>query len=101
MEPQPCVAQQVHMNNVMEVLGQGPQSLDLFGDAQPNDARDECILLLLERGASCLVPAACSRVVSSIVCELAKLARVPHLINEAVVGMAHARQQQPKPRDDA
>jgi hypothetical protein len=90
VEPQPSDAQQAHMTVVVEELSQVPyeeedeeeedeeQKLQsLFDDDQPDDARDECIRLL-----------------ARIMRDLALLARVPQLINEAVVGMAISQQQQ-------
>jgi hypothetical protein len=70
----------------------------MFGDDQPDDACDECIRLPLERGARAESD---SPVVWRIICEYAQLARVPQLLNEAVVGVAIARQQDHKPRDNA
>jgi hypothetical protein len=89
VEPQPCAAQRAHMTMVMERLCTGPRSEEMFGSDQPDDVRDECTRLLLERGACVARPT--SPVISRIVQEYVQLARVPHLINEAVVGMAIAR----------
>jgi hypothetical protein len=61
--------------------------------------RDECIRLLQERGACVARPT--SPVISRIVQECVLLASVPHLVNEAIVGMAAARRQEKRPRDDA
>ncbi|KAG1660652.1 hypothetical protein FOA52_008012 [Chlamydomonas sp. UWO 241] len=90
--PQPSNAQQAHMTKVMEALFQGLHSNEMFDADQPDDARDDCIRLLLEscaRGFDLNSP-----VVSRIISEAFTMARVPHLLNEAVVGVAIARQQQ-------
>ncbi|KAG1669572.1 hypothetical protein FOA52_006345 [Chlamydomonas sp. UWO 241] len=66
----------------------------LLGDNHPDDARDEVIRLLLELGAGgydASIP-----VVKRVMQELAQSARVPQLLNEAVVGVAIARRQQPE-----
>ncbi|KAG1656409.1 hypothetical protein FOA52_009387 [Chlamydomonas sp. UWO 241] len=96
MEPQPCDDQRARMTRVLEELCQGPCSKALFANDQSDDVRDECIRLLLEPGAQGAV-CANTPVVSRIVCELAQLARVPQLINEAVVGMVFAHQEQQPP----
>ncbi|KAG1654688.1 hypothetical protein FOA52_008549 [Chlamydomonas sp. UWO 241] len=99
MEPQLCDDQRARMTRVLEKLCRGPPSKAPFANDQPDDVRDECFRLLLERGA-CTARAWCDNpVVSRIVCELAQLARVPQLINEAVVGLvfAHQGQQPPVP----
>jgi hypothetical protein len=70
----------------------------MFGNDTPDDARDESVRLL-ERGAFVARPT--SPVISRIIQECVQLARVPQLLNEAVVGVAVARQQDQKPRDDA
>ncbi|KAG1654341.1 hypothetical protein FOA52_010652 [Chlamydomonas sp. UWO 241] len=101
MKPQPCDDQRTCMTKVLETLCQGRLSKALFDSDQPDDIRDECIRLLLERGARCTACAG-TPVVSRVVCELAQMAHVPQLINDAVVGMAVARQgqQQSKPRPE-
>ncbi|KAG1677965.1 hypothetical protein FOA52_001383 [Chlamydomonas sp. UWO 241] len=91
-------AQHAHMSEVMEALCQGPLSNAMFDNDTPDDARDECIRLLLARGAR-MVPARCnSPVMARIIHEYAQLASVPQLINDAVVDMAIERK---RPRDDA
>ncbi|KAG1677157.1 hypothetical protein FOA52_000963 [Chlamydomonas sp. UWO 241] len=91
MQPQPCDAQEAHMSRVMVTLMAGPRSGALFDDNQPDDVRDECIRLLLEFGARGFdFNRPC---VMRIVRELAALARVPQLLNKAVVGAALAQQQ--------
>jgi hypothetical protein len=98
-EPQPCDdAQQAHMSKVMERLCTGARSEQLFVDNEPDDARDDSIRLLLSLGANNIVPEMARPVLSRIIREHAQMVRVPHLINEAVVGMAAARK---RPRDDA
>jgi hypothetical protein len=93
MQPQPCDNQEAHMSKVMEVLMDGPRSGVMFDDDQPDDARDECIRLLLEFGAH-MVPARCnSPVLLRIVRDGLQMARLPHLLNEDVVGVAVAQQQ--------
>jgi ankyrin repeat protein len=92
VQPQPSDAQQAHMTKVMEALCQGPRSNELFDVDQPEDARDECVHLLMEYGAQ-MVPARCSSpVFKRIIRECFAQARVPQRINEAVLGMAIARQ---------
>ncbi|KAG1662720.1 hypothetical protein FOA52_014586 [Chlamydomonas sp. UWO 241] len=103
VEPQPSdAAEQAHMSKAMEALCQGPRSKQMFDDDQPDDARDECVHVLIARSARILL----SPVVSRIFRELcsnndAQLARVPRLINEAVVGMAHSWRQPHKLQDNA
>jgi hypothetical protein len=95
------------MNQVMEAMCSGQEDeeeerVNLFDDDQPDDTRDECIRLLLlelERGARAALPG--SPVISRIIREYALMARVPQLLNEAVLGVAIARQQDQKPRDCA
>ncbi|KAG1674685.1 hypothetical protein FOA52_007209 [Chlamydomonas sp. UWO 241] len=115
-DPQPSDAQRAHMNEVMEVLcmvsnedeesemddndedgegEKGEKKLALFDDDQPDDVRDESIRLLLEHGASA-VPYN-SPVMSRIIREVFAMARVPQRLNEAVLGVAIARQED-KPR---
>jgi hypothetical protein len=99
---QPCAALKAHMSKVMEALCLGPHSSAMLGIDQPDDVRDECIRLLFfffffERGA-CHPP---SPVVSRIIQEGMQLARVPQLLNEAVLGVAFSRQQDQKPREHA
>ncbi|KAG1667350.1 hypothetical protein FOA52_001408 [Chlamydomonas sp. UWO 241] len=111
VEPQSSDAQEAHMSRVMEVLCQeveeeqeeeGEGRMKLFDDDHPNDARDECIRLLLERGAAIFeVPLICRPVVARIIRERAQLARVPQLLNEAVLGVAIARPHDQKPRHNA
>ncbi|KAG1656347.1 hypothetical protein FOA52_011491 [Chlamydomonas sp. UWO 241] len=74
---------------------QEQKEVTLFDDDQPDDARDECICLLLEDGARGFDSD--SPVMWRIMCELVQLARVPQLINEAVVGLAISKQQQQQP----
>ncbi|KAG1674029.1 hypothetical protein FOA52_000335 [Chlamydomonas sp. UWO 241] len=93
MEPQPCIDQRTCMTKVLEMLCRGQLSKALFVSDQPDDVRDECIYLLLERGARCTACAG-TPVVSRIICELAQMARVPQHVNAAVVQLAFARQQQ-------
>jgi hypothetical protein len=95
-ESQPNDAQQAHVSKAMEALRNGPLSQELFEDDQPDGVRDNSVRLLLELGA----PYTNSPCESRIIRECLALARVPQLINEAVVGMAVARGQQ-KPRDTA
>jgi hypothetical protein len=111
----PCDAQKAHMTEVMEVMCQDQQLENdeedgqeveegegLFDDDRPDDARDECVRILLERGAAIFeVPLVCRPVVSRIIQEGMQLARVPQLVNEAIVGLAVARQPDQKPRDGA
>jgi hypothetical protein len=104
VEPQPCAAQQAHMTEVMEALCWGlhededEEGFNLFDDDRPDGVRDECVRMLVERGARALadIPA-----VWRIIQECVQLARVPQLVNEAIVGLAVARQQDQKPRDNA
>ncbi|KAG1665807.1 hypothetical protein FOA52_015300 [Chlamydomonas sp. UWO 241] len=100
VESQPCDAQRAHMTEVLTVMGQGPQSQALFSDAKPDGVRDECMRMLLERGAMVH-----SAVMSRIFCEQlytddAQTARMPMLINEAVIGMSLAWRKQERPRDE-
>ncbi|KAG1681541.1 hypothetical protein FOA52_014047 [Chlamydomonas sp. UWO 241] len=89
-QPQACDAQEAHMSRVMDALMQGPLSGAKAGDDQPDDARDECVRLLLDFGASGFsVTYTCEK---RIVRELAALARVPRIINDALVGLAVALQ---------
>ncbi|KAG1655617.1 hypothetical protein FOA52_007265 [Chlamydomonas sp. UWO 241] len=75
------------MSRVMEVLMSGPRSGALFDDDQPDDARDECVRLLLEFGAH-MVPARCnSPVMLRIIRKRFALARV------AAEGMVAAHHQ--------
>jgi hypothetical protein len=107
VEPQPSDAQQAHMTKVMEALCQDilvdeeeddededeheERFKSLFDDDQPDDARDESIHLLIEHGADAV--RATSPVMKRIIREHALMARVPQRINEAVLGIAIARQQ--------
>jgi ankyrin repeat protein len=105
VDPQACDAQQEHMTKVMEVLSQ--RRLDLHWDVdnddepqqvevgplsvdQPDSARDECVRLMFEHGAGGYDPN--SPVIRRIIREYAQLARVPQLLNLAVVGLAIERQ---------
>ncbi|KAG1670271.1 hypothetical protein FOA52_003621 [Chlamydomonas sp. UWO 241] len=97
-ESLPSDAEQAHMSLVMEALTHGSNSA-LFGNAEPDHVRDECVRVLMGRGGQCMVPGY-SPAMSRIVRDLSQLARAPHLINEAVLGHAFARQHG-KPRDDA
>jgi hypothetical protein len=90
VQPQPCDAQRFHMNVVVERLMRGEQAGVLFDDSKPDDARDECVRLLIEFGADNYNPSR-HPVFSRIIREALATARVPRLINEAVVGMAVAR----------
>ncbi|KAG1665035.1 hypothetical protein FOA52_003210 [Chlamydomonas sp. UWO 241] len=92
LEPQPSDAQQALMRKVMQVLFQGPRPKEMFDQDQPDDVRDECVCLLLEHGARAL--RADRLIVSRIIRDRLRLARVPQLINEAVVGMAVMQLQQ-------
>ncbi|KAG1655176.1 hypothetical protein FOA52_005794 [Chlamydomonas sp. UWO 241] len=108
VEPQPSDAHQAHMTRVVEVLSraryveddeadeqdeeQAPHAVTLFDDDQPDDARDECVRLLLEHGARGFTNN--SPVMWRIIREYALMARVSQLINEAVVGLASSQQQQ-------
>jgi hypothetical protein len=65
----------------------------LLCDDQPDDARDECIRLVqepLEFGAEGFDMADDIPVVKRIIPECAAMARVPQLLNEAVLGVAIA-----------
>jgi hypothetical protein len=78
----------------------------MFGSDQPDDARDECVRLLIERGARGYYYESKSPVISRIFREALALARVPQLLNEAVLGVAFAQQhesqsQQLGPQNDA
>ncbi|KAG1678731.1 hypothetical protein FOA52_012770 [Chlamydomonas sp. UWO 241] len=105
VQPQPSdAAEQAHMSKVMEALCQGPGSKQMFDDDQPDDDRDECVRVLIACGARILL----SPVVSRIIRELcsnddAQMARVPRLINKAVVGILSATlwRHPHKPRDNA
>jgi hypothetical protein len=109
MDPQPCDAHLAHMTQVMEAFCRQEEDSDeeesdeaghLFDIDQPNNARDECVRLLLEHGSAGYDPG--SPVVRRIISECVALARAPQLLNEAVMGVAIARQQQqPMPRHDA
>lgn len=91
MDPRPCDDQRARMTKVLEMLCKGPGSKSVFDSDKPHDVRDECVRLLLERGA-CVAHAWCNNpVVSRIICGQAQMARVPQLINKAVVGMAVMR----------
>ncbi|KAG1668510.1 hypothetical protein FOA52_012104 [Chlamydomonas sp. UWO 241] len=92
MEPQPCNDQQAHMTNVLEILFQCRSSKALFDSDHPDDARDECIRLLLECGARCAM-CADTPAVACTIRDALQLARVPQHLNKAVVGMAIALQQ--------
>ncbi|KAG1664275.1 hypothetical protein FOA52_009777 [Chlamydomonas sp. UWO 241] len=107
VEPQPSNAQQAHMIRVVEALSeardveeddeeeedeeQEQKQVTLFDDDQPDDARAECVRLLLEHGARGFNNN--SPVMWCIIREHALMARVPQLINEAVVGLAISQQQ--------
>jgi hypothetical protein len=105
-DPQPGDAQQAHMNEVVEILvgraalGHDPDEEDsegeeerksLLSDDQPDNARDECVRLLLELDADIFNLPRCP-VISRIIRECVAMARVPQLLNEAVLGVAIARQ---------
>jgi hypothetical protein len=90
VEPQPGGdAQQAHMSKVMQVLCQGPRSNELFDDGTPDDVRDECVRLLLARGAASSVLETARPVVSRVMLEAVQLDSA-HLVNKTVVGMAVA-----------
>ncbi|KAG1655179.1 hypothetical protein FOA52_011488 [Chlamydomonas sp. UWO 241] len=106
---QPSDAHQAHMTRVVEVLSQArdvegeeededdeeqeQKQVTMFDDDQPDDARDECVRLLLVHGARGFNNS--SPVMWRIIREYALMARVPQLINDAVVGLAISKQQQP------
>jgi hypothetical protein len=101
MDPQPCDAHLAHMTEVMRSFSfcrqedsdeeeESDEPVGLFAVDQPNNARDECVLLLLEHGAAGYDPA--SPVMRRIISECVALARAPQLLNEAVMGVAIARQ---------
>ncbi|KAG1677395.1 hypothetical protein FOA52_010775 [Chlamydomonas sp. UWO 241] len=96
--PQPSDAQAAHMSKVMQALCQGPRSAKMFEEDRPDDARDACIRMLLERGACALRVG--SLVVSRIMRERAPLTAVPQPVNEAAVGAEDARPQK-RPRGSA
>jgi hypothetical protein len=73
--PKPSDAHQAHMTEVLEEFCHGPLSNEMFGSDQPDDARDECVRLILERGAR--VARADSPVVSRIIRELAQQPLMP------------------------
>ncbi|KAG1672227.1 hypothetical protein FOA52_002928 [Chlamydomonas sp. UWO 241] len=86
---QPSDAQlAAHMTIVMVELWRA----GMFDDDQPDDARDECVCLLMELGARCGVCDS-TPVMARIIREVFAMKRVPQLINEAVVGLAAVRQQ--------
>ncbi|KAG1657862.1 hypothetical protein FOA52_014619 [Chlamydomonas sp. UWO 241] len=62
---------------------------------QPDDARDECVWLLLALGAEDLTN---TSVVKRVIRESCALRGVPRIINEAIVGLVAARK---RPRDGA
>jgi hypothetical protein len=108
VDPLACDAQQEHMTKVMEALFQGRQEdededaeewqevrVNVFGVDMPDNARDECVRLMFEHGAGGYDPS--SPVIRRIIREHAQLARVPQLLNVAVLGMAIKRQQQEQP----
>ncbi|KAG1669303.1 hypothetical protein FOA52_014864 [Chlamydomonas sp. UWO 241] len=83
-------AERKHLRRVMQAL-----KPILKHDDKPCAVRDECFRALLARGATGYDPD--SPVVSRIICEAIQFARVPRLINEAILGLAVARQQQEQP----
>ncbi|KAG1672195.1 hypothetical protein FOA52_002895 [Chlamydomonas sp. UWO 241] len=85
---QPSHAHKAHMRQVVEALRQGPRFHEIFFIDQPDDARDECVRLLLAGGVTDLR----GRVVVRIVHEMAQMARVPQIVNKAIVGRSVARQ---------
>jgi hypothetical protein len=102
--PQPSNAQ-AHMTNVLAILGgrdeeedsensedeeEREERLTLLGVDHPDDERDECVRLLLECGAVGFNSN--SPVIMRIIREVFALARAPQLLNEAVLGVAIARQ---------
>ncbi|KAG1673066.1 hypothetical protein FOA52_013135 [Chlamydomonas sp. UWO 241] len=99
VEPQPSDAQQARMTTVWVTLRHEAEYEEdeealvqevMFEDwlfyayAQPDDARDECVRLLLAHGAYGITNN--NPVVWRIMREMAQLARMPQLINEAVAG---------------
>ncbi|KAG1653503.1 hypothetical protein FOA52_007998 [Chlamydomonas sp. UWO 241] len=107
---QPCDAHQAHMTKVMEAFRQGEEEFEdqdeweervnrFSNDDNLNDARDKCVRLLHAHGARGYDPD--SPVMRRIVRELAQLACVTHLLNNAVVGVAMAARGQHKPRHGA
>ncbi|KAG1678793.1 hypothetical protein FOA52_012833 [Chlamydomonas sp. UWO 241] len=99
MEPQPNGVQQAHMTRVVERLFQTHgwdedededvedlKPVGLFDSDQPDDKRGECARLLLEHGARGFNNN--SPVMWRILREYAPMARVPRLINEAIIGLA-------------
>ncbi|KAG1672947.1 hypothetical protein FOA52_012392 [Chlamydomonas sp. UWO 241] len=95
MNLEPRESQQALMTNVMDALfrkevDECDEPVDLFSVDQPNNTRDECVRLLLEHGAAGYDPA--SPVMRRIISECVALARAPQLLNEAVMGVAIARQ---------
>jgi hypothetical protein len=90
VEPQPSDAQQAHMDQGDGGAVQGERSNELFDVDQPDDARDECVHLLVEYGAHGFDTG--RPVFKRIIRECFAQARVPQRINEAVLGMAIARQ---------
>lgn len=71
------------INRAMECL----QDNGALNNNQPDTARDECVCLLLELGANKYDPS--SVVMSRIIKDHVRYARLPQRINEAIVGMAH------------
>ncbi|KAG1657859.1 hypothetical protein FOA52_014616 [Chlamydomonas sp. UWO 241] len=94
--PQPCAAEEAHMTKVLETChGNQKALLNVDQVDQPDDPRDECVRLLLARGAEGLSN---TSVVKRVIRESCALQGLPHRINEAVVGIAIARK---RPRDSA
>ncbi|KAG1675890.1 hypothetical protein FOA52_001547 [Chlamydomonas sp. UWO 241] len=90
--PQPIEAHQARaLEYVTEMLR------PLLDNDHP-DVRDECVRLLLEQHGAATGFSLSSPVVSRIFRELSQLARVPQLINEAVVEMALEREQRQQRR---
>ncbi|KAG1678851.1 hypothetical protein FOA52_003519 [Chlamydomonas sp. UWO 241] len=94
--------QQAHMTTVMEAMWGGEDagarrhlSLLFVVDPDLDDARDECIILLLERGARAFDSH--NLVMTRIISGLARRARDTERINLAVVRMAIKWQQQQQP----
>ncbi|KAG1662721.1 hypothetical protein FOA52_014587 [Chlamydomonas sp. UWO 241] len=96
-------AQKKHMSKVMKALCRGPRSKQMFDNDQPDDNRDECVRLLIARGARILLSPVVSRIIREQFCtDDAQMARVPQFINEAVVGILSATSwgQGQRPRDN-
>ncbi|KAG1676527.1 hypothetical protein FOA52_000070 [Chlamydomonas sp. UWO 241] len=96
----PGADQQAHMTKVIEALCQvedededEDERVSQLDDYQPDDARDECVRPLIKLGADIFNPILRHTVIARIVREVFAMARVPQLLNEAVLGVALAREQ--------